>query len=108
MGPYRLWVLSPRNVTLFTRSFLAGRRTWVGHKTSVQHPRLWGQAGVFGLAHKAQCLYKSVNLITTHYNVVVLHFNSICRPGSAAHGFITLTTGTLITRDLRCNLCASI
>jgi len=34
IGPYRFWVISPRNSTLFTRPFLAGRRAWAGHETS--------------------------------------------------------------------------
>jgi len=27
---YRFWEISPRNLTLFTRPFLAGRRVWAG------------------------------------------------------------------------------
>ena len=33
IGHYLFWVISPRNSTLFTRLFLAGRRMRVGHKT---------------------------------------------------------------------------
>ena len=34
IGPYRFWVISPRNSALFTRLFLAGRRVQAGHKTN--------------------------------------------------------------------------
>ena len=32
IGPYRFWVISPRNSTSFTRPFLSGRRVRAGHK----------------------------------------------------------------------------
>ena len=34
IGHYHFWVISPRNLTLFNRLFLAGRRVWAGHETS--------------------------------------------------------------------------
>jgi len=34
IGPYRFWVISPRNLTSFTRPFLAGRHARAGHETS--------------------------------------------------------------------------
>ena len=33
IGHYHTWVVSPRNSTLFTRLFFAGRHTWAGHET---------------------------------------------------------------------------
>ena len=33
IGPNHFWGISPRNAISFTRPFLAGRRTWAGHKT---------------------------------------------------------------------------
>ena len=38
IGHYHFWVISPRNTTLFTRQFLAGRRARVGHET---RPSCW-------------------------------------------------------------------
>ena len=35
IGPYHFWGKSPRNLTWFTRVFLAGRRARVGHKTKL-------------------------------------------------------------------------
>ena len=35
IGHYPFWVISPGNLTLFTRPFLAGRRVRVGHETRV-------------------------------------------------------------------------
>ena len=37
IGPYHFWGISPRNSTLFTRLFLAGRRMQAGHETSNLH-----------------------------------------------------------------------
>ena len=37
-GPYHFWVISPRNSTLFTRPFLAGRRVRAGHETMLEGP----------------------------------------------------------------------
>ena len=34
---YHYWGISPRNLTLFTRPFLAGRHMWEGHETSTVH-----------------------------------------------------------------------
>ena len=34
IGPYHFWVISPRNLTLFTRPFLAGKRARGGHETN--------------------------------------------------------------------------
>ena len=34
IGHYHFWVISPRNSTLFTRPFLAGRRVQAGHETT--------------------------------------------------------------------------
>ena len=34
IGPYHFLGISPRNLTSFTRLFLAGRRTRIGHKTT--------------------------------------------------------------------------
>ena len=33
IGPYRFWVISPWNLTLFTRQFLSGRHARADHKT---------------------------------------------------------------------------
>ena len=33
IGPYHFWGISPRNSTLFTRPFLAGRHVWDRHET---------------------------------------------------------------------------
>ena len=35
IGHYPFWVISPRNLTSFTRPFLAGRHAWAGHETIV-------------------------------------------------------------------------
>ena len=32
IGLYHFWVISPRNLTLFTRPFLAGRHVWAGYE----------------------------------------------------------------------------
>ena len=32
-SPYHFWGINPRNSTLFTTPFFAGRYTWAGHKT---------------------------------------------------------------------------
>ena len=32
---YHVWVISPRNSTLFTRLFLTGRHAQAGHETNV-------------------------------------------------------------------------
>ena len=40
IGLYRFWVISPRNSTLFTRPFLAGRCMWAGDETSNGSPSL--------------------------------------------------------------------
>ena len=37
IGPYRFRVISPKNLTLFTRPFLPGRRTRAGHETTKLH-----------------------------------------------------------------------
>ena len=54
IGHYPFWIISPRNSTLFTRPFLAGRRARTGHETNpppkrkegsgeyiASHPGLW-------------------------------------------------------------------
>ena len=40
IGLYRFWVISPRNSTSFTRSFLTGRRTQAGHETKLPHTQV--------------------------------------------------------------------
>ena len=38
IGHYPFWVISPRNLTSFTRPFLAGRRARAGHETIPDPP----------------------------------------------------------------------
>ena len=38
IGHYPFWVISPRNLTSFTRPFLAGRRARAGHETNRNQP----------------------------------------------------------------------
>ena len=35
IGHYHFWGISPRNLTLFTRPFLARRRAWAGQTKSM-------------------------------------------------------------------------
>ena len=37
IGPYHFWGISPRNLVLFTRPFIGGRRARAGHETTSLH-----------------------------------------------------------------------
>ena len=45
--------MSPRNLTLFTRPFLAGRRARGGHETVYQKEKVWEDRGRYGERREA-------------------------------------------------------
>ena len=63
IGHYPFWVISPRNSTLFTRPFLAGRHARAGHVTSNSVYKQYRWA-----------LDRTGDLIMTSYNII-MHAN---------------------------------
>ena len=70
IGHYHFWVISPRNLTLFTRPFLAGRRVWAVVKTD---PKLSAPPDAWVLLLGNTCLVSGPLTVTCIFMIKAVY-----------------------------------